>query len=465
MRVPRTWQAPAWVRDAVFYQIFPDRFHNGDQSNDPGGTVPWDSVPDRECFLGGDLAGITKKLDYLRDLGITGLYLTPFFRARTNHRYDTSDYLRIDPAAGTIDDFREMVSALRQREMRLVMDAVFNHCGDGFWAFEDVKRQGVASAYCDWFSINAWPLDYATPSYQTCGGAAFLPKLNTANPDVKAYLLKVAEYWLNEGADGWRLDVPWKVPLDFWREFRLAALKARPDAYLVAEEWRSAAPWLQGDTVHGVMNYRLRDAILDYCARDHMDAEDFDIELARLREEHGASAPYHLTLLGSHDTPRIKTVCGGNTARALIAAVFQMTYIGIPMIYYGDEVGMSGDNDPLCRGGMIWEEAEQDQTTRHTYKKLIALRKQNTALARGDFQTLLVFNGVYAYRRFDADKMVVVILNPRQEQHHISVPAPWHEHWVDVIKGEQFTAQAGTLAFSTLPKQTALVLVPDTKMP
>lgn len=465
MGISRTWQAPQWARDTIFYQIFPERFHNGDPSNDPAGTVPWDSVPDRETFFGGDLVGITKKLDYLRELGITGLYLTPFLEAKTNHRYDISNYLKIDPAVGTIDDFRELVSALKQRDMRLVMDAVFNHCGDGFWAFEDVKQHGAASAYRDWFIINSLPLDCMTPSYQTCGGAAFLPKLNTANPDVRAYLLKVTEFWLNEGADGWRLDVPWKVPMDFWREFRQTALKANPDAYLVAEEWRSAAPWLQGDTVHGIMNYRLRDAILDYCARDHMDAEDFDFELARLRDEHGTAAPYHLTLLGSHDTPRIKTVCGENTARTLIAAVFQMTYIGIPMIYYGDEVGMSGDNDPLCRGGMVWDETAQDQTVWQTYQKLITLRKQNRALVCGDFQSLLVFNGVYAYRRFDANDMAVVILNPRHEQHNISVPAPWHEQWVDVISGDQLTTQESTLEFSTLPAQSALVLVPDTKKP
>ena len=278
------WQAPDWARNAIFYQIFPERFYNGDPTNDPVDTVPWDSVPTREAFFGGDLAGITAKLDYLEDLGITALYLTPFFEARSNHRYDTSDYLAIDPAAGTLDDFRSLVAALKRRHMRLVLDAVFNHCGDGFAPFRDVLQRGAESLYRDWFTIQSFPLESTPPNYQTCGGAPFLPKLNTTNPDVAAYLLEVTEHWLHEGIDGWRLDVPWKVPMPFWREVRRRALSVNPNAYLVAEEWRSASPWLTGDTVHGVMNYELRNAILDYCALDHMDAEDFDIELARLRQ-------------------------------------------------------------------------------------------------------------------------------------------------------------------------------------
>jgi cyclomaltodextrinase / maltogenic alpha-amylase / neopullulanase len=461
-----SWDAPEWARYAVFYHIFPERFFNGDTANDPAGTVSWDSVPTRENFFGGDLAGIRARLDYLQQLGITALYCTPFFRAQTNHRYDISDYFAIDPAAGTLDDFHGLVRDLNARDMRLILDAVFNHCGDGFDPFQDVCQNGPNSSYWEWFTVRGFPVEFDPPNFQTCGGAPFLPKLNTEHPAVRDYLLRVTRYWLEQGADGWRLDVPWKVPLSFWREFRRAALETRPDAYLVAEEWRSAWPWQAGDTVHGVMNYRLRNAILDYCAWDHMDAEDFDYELACLRQEHGPAAPYHLTLLGSHDTPRFLTLCGEDVKRMLIAVVFQMTYIGIPLVYYGDEIGMVGDNDPLCRAGMIWDASRQNRRLHAAYQKLIQLRHRHRALTDGTFEPVHVFNGVYAYQRVLDDDMVIVVLNPRDARADYTVSLPttsgtaanqWYEH----LTGQTFTPFDNTLVFDQLPAQSAFVLTPD----
>lgn len=462
---PETRHAPEWARNAVFYEIFPERFFNGDPSNDPAGTVPWNSEPTRENFFGGDLTGIRARLDYLQKLGITAIYSTPFFKARTNHRYDTSDYFNIDPAAGTMDEFHALVEDLQQRDMRLILDAVFNHCGDGFQPFQDVCRHGPDSLYWDWFIVENYPLKTAPPNYQTCGGASFLPKLNTDNPEVKDYLLNVTRYWLEQGAAGWRLDVPWKVSHDFWRAFRAVALDANPDAYLVAEEWRSAWPWQTGDTVHGVMNYRLRNAILDYCAWDHMDAEDFDYELKCLREEHGTAAPFHLTLLSSHDTPRILTLCNDDVNRMILAVVFQMTYIGIPMIYYGDEVGMAGANDPLCRGGMIWDVSRQNQRLLDVHRTLTHLRRTKPALTHGAFKTLHVFNGVFAYQRTYKDDFVIVVLNSRDARSDYGIPLPvemdnhseqWHEH----LTGQTFNAHDSILHFEHLPAQSAFVYTP-----
>jgi cyclomaltodextrinase / maltogenic alpha-amylase / neopullulanase len=458
-----SWKVPEWTSRAIFYQLFPDRFYNGNPDNDPPDTVPWDSTPTRDNFLGGDLEGIRSKLDYLQNLGVTALYTTPFFKAGTNHRYDAHDYLQIDPAMGTMDDFHDLVQGLKTHNMRLIMDAVFNHCGEGFWAFEDVRKHGAASAYAGWFIVDHYPITSTPPSYQTCGGTPLLPKLNTQNPEVCEYLLKVTRYWLDQGADGWRLDVPWKTPIDFWQKFRQEALNANPDAYLVAEVWRGTEPWLHGDTVHGVMNYRLRNHILDYCALDHMDAEDFDYELAELRHEHADTAPYHLTLLGSHDTPRILTMCGGDEGRAIISIVFQMTYIGIPMIYYGDEVGMAGDNDPLCRGGMVWEQSQHNRRIYDTYYKLIHLRNQNPALTEGSFETLRVFNGVYAYRRFTADTSVIVVMNPRETRYNVSIPLGGTRGvdnvWQDVLTDDTFLAQQGQIVLDTLPSCSARVLI------
>lgn len=463
-RQTETGNAPEWARDAVFYQIFPERFFNGDTTNDPAGTVPWNSPPTRENFFGGDLAGIRARLDYLQDLGITAIYTTPFFQAETNHRYDTSDYLQIDPAAGTLGDFQALLRDLKQRDMRWILDAVFNHCGDGFGPFQDVRQNGKQSPYWDWFIIDGSPIDTAPPNYQTCGGAPFLPKLNTNNPGVRKYLLDVTRYWLEQGTDGWRLDVPWKVPMDFWRDFRQAALDANPDAYLVAEEWRSAWPWQANDTVHGVMNYRLRSAILDYCAWDHMDAEDFDYELTCLRQEHGPAAPYHMTLLGSHDTPRILTLCGGNVNRLLLAVTFQMTYLGIPMVYYGDEVGMVGDNDPLCRAGMIWEDSRQNKRIREAHQTLIHLRHTHPALTQGAFETVHIFNGVYAYKRECDDDVVLVVLNPRDARAHYRIPTSvdaghFGGQWYDHLSKQIVSATSDELIFD-LPAQSAFVFTP-----
>jgi cyclomaltodextrinase len=424
--------------------------------------VAWDSEPTRDNFLGGDLVGIRQQLDYLEDLGITAIYVTPFCPAKTNHHYDTSNYLAVDPAMGTLADFSALVSELKQRDMRLILDAVFNHCGDGFPPFKDVQENGHQSRYLDWFFVNDFPLETAPPNYQTCGGAAFLPKLNTNCAEVHDYLLNVTRYWLEQGVDGWRLDVPWKVPMAFWRSVRQTALAANADAYLVAEEWRSAAPWQSGDTVHGVMNYRLRNAILDFCAWDHMDAEDFDCELARLRDEHGPVAPYHLTLLSSHDTPRILTLCNHDLGRLIAAVVFQMTYVGIPMIYYGDEIGLIGDNDPLCRTGMIWEPARQNRRILNIHRTLIRLRRAHPALVDGDFETLDVFNGVYAYRRTLGADCVIVVLNPREARSGYRIPLGnnadqsarvWYEH----LTNQTVATRENVLYFDRLPAQSAFV--------
>lgn len=456
---------PTWVQDAVFYQIFPERFANGDSANDPFPTARWDTdPPTRENFFGGDLAGIQQRIPHLQRLGVNALYLTPIFAAGSNHKYDTHDYFKIDPAFGTLETFVSLVQALKDAQIRLVLDAVFNHCGDGFWAFRDVVERGDDSRYRDWFIVDSYPIRFDPPSFQTCGGAPFLPKLNTANPEVRAYLLEVAKHWQGFGIDGWRLDVPWKVAPDFWRLFSDAVRGINPDAYIVAEVWRSTHDWLRGDMVHGVMNYRLRQNILDYAALDHMDAEDFDYELRLLLYEHGETAPYHLTLLGSHDTPRIRTICRGNLGRVLIAFALQMTLPGTPMIYYGDEIGMEGENDPDCRRPMIWDERRWDKPLFEAVQKLIRLRRTHPALRSTEIQTLRVFNGVYAYARACDGDAVVVALNPRMEQPAVRIPVGEinsAKRWKNILTGERVTATRGILEFRPLPAHSAQILVPE----
>ncbi|MBI9048636.1 MAG: glycoside hydrolase family 13 protein [Anaerolineaceae bacterium] len=456
---------PAWVSKSVFYQIFPERFCNGDPSNDPAGTLPWGDPPGLDTFFGGDLAGIIERLPYLADLEINALYLTPIFSANTNHKYDACDYMLIDPAFGDLETFKKLVKAAHQKDIRIVLDAVFNHCGDGFWAFQDLLQRGKRSKYRDWFISDTFPIVQKPTNYQTCGGTHYLPKLNTENNEVRAYFLRVAQYWLEEtDIDGWRLDVPWKVSADFWLEFREVVKRSNPDAYIVAEAWRDPAPWVNSGTSDAIMNYPLCDLIFDYCVHDRMDAEDFYYFTRRLLDTYGEAAPYQLNLLGSHDTARILTVCAGDKARMRLAVITAFTLPGAPMIYYGDEIGLSGENDPDCRRCMNWSEAEWDEDIHDLYKQLIQLRKVHPALQTGSMDALLIFNGVFAFQRKMAPDEMIIVLNPREarQQVHIPLPDEYQEgvHFKEYFSGKIISSQNGQLILDSVAQKSALIFIP-----
>jgi len=252
--------------------------------------------------------------------------------------------------------------------------------------------------------------------------------------------------------------------MSFWYDLRSAVKMVNPQAYLVGEIWRDAVPWIQGDIFDGAMNYRLRDYILDYCIRDAMDAEDFDFELTALRQSHGSALTTMLNLLGSHDTPRIMTLCQNDSERVKLAIIFMVTYLGAPMIYYGDEVGMQGGNDPLCRGTMVWDEAQWDKSLAQTYRQMIMLRKEHPALRQGDFETLFIFNGVYGYRRSFKQDEVIVVLNPRYAQSDVTIQVQnshWrNQQWYNILTNEIYIAKNGFLHIPHLASATGLVLLP-----
>ncbi len=439
---------PAWTRNAVFYQVFPDRFSNGDSRLDPPGTAHWDAPPTRTSFFGGDLAGVMAKLAYIADMGFTALYLNPVFEAGTNHRYDTADYYRIDPALGDDAAFDALITEAHNRGLRVVLDGVFNHCGLGFRPFVDVCTRGEHSHYRHWFHVYNWPVRHSPePNYATCGGAHYLPRLNTHNSEVEQFIHKVALYWLERGVDGWRLDVAYEIAPDFWRRFR-SAVKARfPEAYLVAEEWRDAAPHIQGDTFDGAMHYELRQLALDFFASNALTGEAFGRALTTLLDRYPDDAVFGMmNTLGTHDTERLRTACGGNEELAALMYVFLFTMPGTPMIYYGDENGMEGENDPDCRRPMIWEPSRWSLTIRSTITTMIDLRRRRASLREGTVRVLWANDRAIAIERATAEETTIVILNNSRVERTIEVSLGLRNmRAMNCLTGDVIAAEHGTL--------------------
>ncbi|MNI04092.1 Cyclomaltodextrinase [compost metagenome] len=408
---------PAWVKDAVFYQIFPERFANGDPSNDPEGVLEWGGTPSPTNFFGGDLQGVLEHLDYLCTLGINAIYFNPLFTATTNHKYDTADYLRIDPHFGTNELLKELVDACHAKGIRVLLDGVFNHCGHTFPPFMDVLENGRASRYADWFHVKEWPpvVNGGIPTYDTFAFEPIMPKFNTANPEVKAYLLKVGRYWIEEiGVDGWRLDVANEVSHQFWRDFRTMVKQINPDAYLVGEIMHDSLPWLLGDQFDAVMNYQLTNMLLNFFARGQTDAGQFSRSVGALL----ANYPQQITeasfnLMDSHDTVRFLTHCGGDTRRLKLAFLFLMTFQGTPCIYYGDEIGMDGEYDPHNRKCMEWDPLKQNQDLLEYYRWAIRLRKSNSAFRSSaiKFMEHPEHPALLVYERRDEHHRFLVIMN------------------------------------------------------
>ncbi len=374
---------PAWVNHSICYQIFPERFANGNDALTPLGAVDWDDTPTPVSMHGGDLPGITQKLDYLADLGVNLLYLTPIFKAGSNHKYDTEDYFQIDPQFGTVEDLRTLVRSAHKLGIRVMLDAVFNHCGFRFAPFQDVIKRGKASRYWDWFFVEGSRVDVQAVNYETFAiKSRYMPKLNIANPEVEQYFLKVAAYWIETcDIDGWRLDVANEIDHVFWRRFRETVKQIKPDALIVGEIWHDSSAWLRGDQFDSVMNYPFREHVLDLFIHRRITPSEFARRMTTLRFQYPRQANLAmLNLLGSHDTERLLTLAEGDIDAVVMAMVYQLTAPGIPMIYYGDEIGMEGGPDPLCRAGMRWSLNQQHQPLRRIVKHLTDLRKSEPAL-------------------------------------------------------------------------------------
>lgn len=444
---------PDWVKDAIFYQIFPDRFAQSTRVSKAAYLQPWGAQPTAKGYQGGDLLGIVEKLDYLQELGINALYLNPIFQSACNHRYHTHDYYQVDPMLGGNDALRELVGACHARHIRVVLDGVFNHASRGFFQFNDLLEQGPDSAYLDWFFVEGWPLyayDYGRPAnYVGWAGLRELPKFNTDTPAVREFLMQVGEYWVREyDIDGWRLDVAADITTPgFWEEFRQRIKAIKPDAYIVAEIWEEATEWLDGTTFDATMNYEWTAAVLAYTAGDRvsyelvkdrgykpypaLDAAGFRAALQRLLGLYDWEVTQaQMNLLDSHDTARFLSIARHDAASVRLGTLLQMTLPGAPSIYYGDEIAIRGSDeterpfdDADARWAFPWGHPETwDQDMLAYFKAAIALRRHHPALRRGAVEPLLAEGNVFVFARRLPEQTLLVAVNAGEQETAVRVP-------------------------------------------
>ena len=465
----KLFEVPKWARGAVLYQIFPDRFHNGDVNNDPPNTSRWRDKPTRSNFFGGDLNGIINKLDYIVNLGVDAIYLTPIFSSQTNHKYDIYDYFRVDPSFGDNKTIKKLIKEAHARGIKIILDGVFHHTADEFWAFQDVLKNQRKSKYIDWYFVRNFPVKNCgniiinallklpipstfkqwlrarfPPPYETLAGVYGMPKLNLLNPETSEYFMKVAEYWIKEAdIDGWRLDVAHRIPLEFWKKFRSRIKALKPNFYLLGELWNKCevSQWVGDEVFDTIMNYPLRSAILDFFVYESIGVYLFDYQLAKLRAMLPRKALFVMyNLLGSHDTPRLLTLCRGDVKKVKLAILFQMSFPGAPAIYYGDEVGLVGGGDPDCRRTMIWNRDEWNLELFNYYKELIKIRRRHPALVLGDFNIIMKDEKkkLYGYRRTLCNEEIITIINNGKEKAEIQLKINNECRLIDLLTAKNY---------------------------
>ena len=476
-------KTPDWVKHAVFYQIFPDRFaRTSAEGLPPEMQVPlesWQSPPTLQGYKGGDLWGVAERLDYLQDLGITAIYFTPIFQSASNHRYHTHDYYNVDPLLGGNEAFFDLLEAAHARNIKVVLDGVFNHSSRGFFYFNDVLENGPHSPWIDWFTIYEWPLsayDGSHPAnYKGWVNNRALPEFNFENPQAREYIMRVGEYWIEQGIDGWRLDVPFEIKAEgFWAEFRSRIKAINPEAYIVGEVWVDSRIWLAGDQFDGVMNYLFTGPVLAFAAKDKVDmplveAVDYfpypalDAKGYAEKIEH-LLALYdweihqtQLNLLSSHDVARALSVVGEDISSMEIATLLLLTFPGAPSIYYGDEVGLSGGLDPDCRRTFP-PEKDWNQPLLAVHKSLIALRHAHPALRTGEYKTLAAEGDCYVFARILEQEIIVVAVNSSDRAVKVRL-ADMSEESGSVLYGEGKVEWPGDrTAMLEIPARAGMVL-------
>lgn len=414
-------QTVDWMRSAVFYQIFVERFRQGNYKKDTSYVdMKWGDLPTPKSFAGGDLAGIIEKIDYIQELGINAIYLTPIFQSVSNHKYDISDYFTVDPQFGTMEDLKKLVRIAHEKNIRVVLDAVFNHCSMEMKQFQDVLEKGRDSSYYHWFLIDGDVPDPENRNYECFAACSYMPKLNTANEEVQEFLIEVALYWIREAdIDGWRLDVSDEVSHEFWRRFRKAVKQEKPDSVIIGENWHDAYPYLMGDQYDSIMNYAFTKACLDYFAKGVFTAKDMAEKLnSNLMRNMEQVNRMMLNLLDSHDTHRFFTEVGKDKDKVLAAVALEMIFMGAPCIYYGTEICTEGGYDPDSRRCFSWDTASWDMDFMEMMKELIRLRKQ-PAVQFGDIK-VTEEQGMLVVERNWKESKIILRINMESEEKVIS---------------------------------------------
>ena len=435
-----------WIQDTIWYQIFPERFRKA--SNTKGNYLPWGEYPNginNKMFFGGNILGIIEAIPYLKNLGINGIYFTPIFYASTAHKYDTIDYFKIDPSFGTNQQFKQMVKACHQAGIKVMLDAVFNHCGWFHPYFQDVIRKGKKSKYYDCFYIESdeiinFPLKNNAPkiegrvypNYRTFAFTPFMPKLKTSNPIMEKYLLKVASFWIKKfDIDGWRLDVSNEVSHAFWRKFKQVVTKIKPDIYILGENWEDSTPWLGRDQFNAVMNYELSYPIWQFFTFkdvNRINAQEFSYKINEILVRYPRNvAGQMFNLIDSHDTMRILHRANQNKDIVKLAYLFLFSFCGSPAIFYGDEIGLDGGKDPDNRRCMIWDETKQDKELFAFFQWLISLRKSFPSLKNIDIKWLYTENNLLVYQKDD----IFFFINNNNQNQTLSLP--------EIIKNKKVT--------------------------
>ncbi|MGM0409356.1 MAG: alpha amylase N-terminal ig-like domain-containing protein [Bacillota bacterium] len=511
------FKTPEWVKEAVFYQIFPDRFNNANKENDPelietyknneeryeNITPEWHQglmfsshhYIDPEKFndqssqiypksgwhikYGGDLQGVEEKFDYLKELGINAIYFNPIFEATANHRYNTAAYELIDDNLAIKGDhkaseeyFREFIKKAHENNIKIVLDAVFNHSGYEHYAFQDVIENGRDSKYWDWFLIEDYPINTLyeqrtegkDPNYECWAGFGAHPKFDVNNPEVKEYFFEITRKWMDpngdgdpsDGIDGWRLDVANEVKdtnPEFWIEWRNLVKEINPDAYITGEIWNNASQYLQGKEFDGVMNYKFRNAVLNFIGKGEIGAEEFVNSINETNIDYPEQSIYALqNIIDSHDTKRFLTSANKNKGRLKLAALLQFTYPGAPMIYYGDEIGMAGGSDPDNRRTMIWEERpngeKPDQDLYNYYSNLAEIRENEEVLINGELSFIIPEESRQAVIlvRENENEKIYTVINAWDRKQNISFELPEEKSTVkDLITEQEFKTEGSKL--------------------
>ena len=473
---------PDWVYGGVMYQVFPERFANGDSSINPPNTVDWGSTPTRLDFQGGDLYGVIQNLDHIESLGVNIVYLNPIFLSSSTHKYDSWDHFKVEPTLGGDDALKELIKECHNRDMKIILDCSLNHVHPRHFGFQDIIKNGENSKYRDWFTVFDYPVRFihrphlysntykvgwdgnegeykrylektfqetmapveirdddgpiVEPTFKAWWGVPDMPKVNFKNKEARQWALDVTKYWIeNFDIDGWRMDVAKELDFSFWKDFRDIAYGTKEDVLLISEIFGDTSQWLQGDRFDGTMNYSFRETMTDYFATKRINDKEFADSLANLYSMYSFEALSSCqNLLSSHDVKRFLNRSGNNEDSILGAIFLQTTFPGIAGIYYGDEVGLGGADDPFNREPFPWnDQSSWNKTILEFTKTMMHIKKSNPIFKYGRFELLDYMEDVVIFRRILQDESLICVVNRDRLTKDINISS--NAHTIDILYG------------------------------